>query len=166
MNKQALTTLIQHNFWANDRILAACDALTLEQFVGDVTPDPGWGTLRGILVHALDTEYGWRAVVTAHDEDIIMEAEDFADVAALRDRWTAEKMAWLAFIGQLTDAQLLGGYGDAPQDSPAIWQTIMHVLLHSTQHRSEAATFLTGYGHSPGEIDFGQFLKAQADASQ
>ena len=39
-----------------------------------------------------------------------------------------------------------------------IWQTILHVVAHGIQHRSEAAAILTGYGHSPGEMDFDLFL--------
>jgi uncharacterized damage-inducible protein DinB len=35
----------------------------------------------------------------------------------------------------------------------------MHVIMHGIQHRSEAAFILTGYGHSPGELDFGVFMQ-------
>jgi uncharacterized damage-inducible protein DinB len=34
----------------------------------------------------------------------------------------------------------------------------MHVINDLTYHRSEAATMLTGYGYSPGELDFDQFV--------
>jgi uncharacterized damage-inducible protein DinB len=38
------------------------------------------------------------------------------------------------------------------------WQMLQHLLLHSMQHRSEAALMLTDYGHSPGDIDFLFFI--------
>jgi uncharacterized damage-inducible protein DinB len=39
-----------------------------------------------------------------------------------------------------------------------VWQVIFHVVNHGTQHRGEAAAILTGYNHSPGELDFDTFL--------
>lgn len=34
------------------------------------------------------------------------------------------------------------------------WHMLSHLLMHSMQHRSEAAVLLTQYGRSPGDIDF------------
>ena len=155
MNKNDISTLIRFNFWANERILAACEHLSSDEFTRNVTPDPGWGSLRGILVHTLDTEYGWRTSLQDL-EDIIMDESDFADVAALKARWAVEKAAWLAYVDTLTDESLQHSYGDEGQ---IVWQIIMHVVAHSIQHRSEAAFILTGYGHSPGELDFAIFLR-------
>jgi uncharacterized damage-inducible protein DinB len=58
----------------------------------------------------------------------------------------------------LSEDSLNKGYGNDPTTSPKVWQTIVHVVNHGTQHRSEAAAILTGYGQSPGELDFDTFL--------
>lgn len=86
MNKSDIASLIHFNFWANDRILRSCERISVNEFTHRHTPDPGWGSLRSILVHTLDTEYGWRSVLQGLDEDHILEADDFADVPALRNR--------------------------------------------------------------------------------
>lgn len=160
MNKQDITTMIEFNLWANGRLLAACEALTPAEFTAEVTPDPGWGSLRGILVHTLDTEYGWRSALQAQD-DIILNASDFPDIATLKARWDLERDAWLSYMNELTDDVLNQGYGQDPTSGPKVWQTIMHVVLHSMQHRSEAAAFLTGLGYSPGELDLAVFMQTQ-----
>ena len=158
MNKDDISTFIRFNFWANGRILTTCQNLTTEQFTRKLDPNPGWGSLRGILAHTLDTEYGWRTALQDL-EDNIMQETDFADVAALQARWQVEKEAWFAYEAVLTHEILNQGYGDDPKSNPKVWQTIMHVVSHSIQHRAEAAYILTGYGYSPGELDFAIFMK-------
>ena len=39
------------------------------------------------------------------------------------------------------------------------WHLMAHVVIHGTQHRSEAAILLTSAGHSPGELDLIGFLR-------
>ena len=163
VNKSDIATLIHFNFWANDRILAACERISTDEFTRLYAPDPGWGSLRGILVHTLDTECGWRSVLQAVEEDQILEASDFADVAALKTRWNIECAAWLDFVDRLSDESINLRYGDNPHNGPTVWQTILHVVTHGIQHRGEAAVILTGYGQSPGELDFDLFLKEKPE---
>ncbi len=163
MNKGDIVTLVHFNFWANERILSTCERISTDEFTRPHTPDPGWGSLRGILVHALDTEYGWRSVLQALDADNILEANDFDDVAALKSRWDAERAAWFDYLASLSDESLNLGCGDDPQNSSKVWQTILHVVIHGIQHRSEAAALLTEYGQSPGELDFDLFLKEKPE---
>lgn len=164
MNKNDISTLIRFNFWANSRLLAACEHLTPDEFTREVTPDPGWGSLRGVLVHTLDTEYGWRSILQAQETNTILEASDFADVAALKARWDIERAAWLDYVTSLRGESVNQGYGGDSQNGPKVWQTIMHVVIHGIQHRGEAAFILTGYGHSPGELDFDVFLQENPES--
>lgn len=159
MNIQNITILVNFNFWANDRILAACQKLTTDEFTRAVSPDPGWGSLRGILVHTLDAEYGWRLILQGQEANNILEASDFETVAVLKTRWDIEKNAWVDYVNSLSTERLNRGYGENSQPGPNVWQTMLHVIFHGTQHRSEAAAILTGYGHSPGDLDFDIFLQ-------
>ena len=159
MNKDDISALVRFNFWADDQILSACERVSIDEFTRPHSPDPGWGSLRGILVHALDTEYGWRSALQSLDDDHILDEHDFADVASLKVRWDEERRAWLDYVDTLTDDTLGDAYNDDNQDSPKVWQIVVHVVSHGIQHRSEAATILTGYGHAPGELDFLVFLK-------
>ncbi len=159
MNKNDISTLVRFSFWANGRLLAACEHLTPDEFTGEVTPNPGWGSLRGVLVHTLDTEYGWRSTLQGQETSPILEASDFADVASLKARWELESAAWLDFVATLSDESLNQGYREETLDGPRVWQTITHVIIHGIQHRAEAAFILTGRGYSPGELDFAVFLR-------
>lgn len=100
MNKSDVAWFIHFNFWADKRILAACERVRPTEFTLLHAPDPGWGSLRSILVHTLDAEYGWRCVMQALDEDQILEADDFADVAALKARWDSGPRHLVPVLGR------------------------------------------------------------------
>lgn len=158
MHKSDIETLVAYTFWANRRVLDACERVTLEQFVQPVTPDPGWHTLRGTLVHALDTAYGWRTALQHIEDTGVIDEAQFADAASLKQRWAAEEDAWGAYLSQLTDDALNAVWWTYETSSRTRWQTIVHVVNDLTHHRSEAAAMLTGFGQSPGELDFDQFV--------
>jgi uncharacterized damage-inducible protein DinB len=158
MQHTAIKQLIAYTFWADLRILHTCTQITPEQFVRPVSPDPGWHSLRGTLVHALDTAYGWRmALAGTSNTEVIAEA-NFADVISLTNRWQYEQTAWMTYLAGLTDADLHAVWWQHERSQRTRWQTIMHVVNDLTYHRSEAAAMLTGYGQSPGELDFDQFV--------
>lgn len=158
MNKNDIITMLHFNYWANSQILAACEHISNEEFIRPVIPDPGWGSLRGILVHTLDTEFGWRSALQALDDGSVLDENDFADLKELRVRWDKERSSWLDYVDGLSDQTINSGNTKDAQNKLKIWQTIFHVCAHGIQHRSEAAAILTGFGHSPGEIDFDLFL--------
>ena len=154
-----LSTLIHFNTWANNQILTTCEQLTQEEFTQALTPNPGWGSIRGILVHMLDTEWGWRTQLQPDLEDIILKESDFPDMATVKARWEVEQKAWLELMEDFDSQKLQQTSGTDPENSMTVWQVMMHTLFHSMQHRSEVATFLTGFGHSPGELDLSTFLR-------
>jgi uncharacterized damage-inducible protein DinB len=158
MHKTDIETLIAYNFWADNEILAACEGISHADFTRQATPDPGWHSLRGTLVHLLDTEYGWRVALQNLPDSGVLREADFPDVASLRARWQAEEGAWLAYVASLDEAALNAVWRTEETIQRTRWQTILHVINDGTHHRSEAAAMLTGYGRSPGELDFEGYL--------
>jgi hypothetical protein len=45
-----------------------------------------------------------------------------------------------------------------------VWHILIDVVIHASQHRSEAAVLLTGYDQSPGDYDFTMFLNERNSA--
>ena len=158
MHKTAIEILVGYTFWADMRVLAACERLAAADFIRPVTPDPGWHSLRGTLVHALDTAYGWRAGLQEIEDSGIIDEAQFPDAASLKKRWAAEREAWLAYVSELTDEALNEIWFRHETSTRTRWQTILHVVNDLTHHRSEAAAMLTGFGQSPGELDFDQYV--------
>ena len=161
MHKTDIETLIAYNFWADNEILNACEHISTAEFTRQVTPDPGWHTLRGTLVHLLDTEYGWRVALQNLPDAGVMLETDFPNVVSLKARWQEEEAAWFSYIAKLDEAALNEVWREEENIQQTRWQTIMHVINDGTHHRSEAAAMLTGYGRSPGELDFAGYLVSE-----
>lgn len=152
--------LYDYNFWANRLLLAKSTEVTPEQFVAPTTHS--FGSLRGTLVHLLDSEHGWRKIFETGEITFDLNPEDFPTVEALRERWETEETAWRTYLSRLTDADMTSIVRytvKAGTRERVLWHCLFHVVNHGMQHRSEAAHMLTQYGHSPGDIDFTLFLR-------
>ncbi len=160
-----LSTLIDYNYWANERILLAADRVSEAQFLAPARFS--WGGLRGTLVHTLSAEWSWRLRWEGVSPTAPLDPADFSTVSAVRSRWRAEQAALREFAGKLTEPALAqtvkyrrmsGGASAEP-----LWQLMIHLVNHGTQHRAEAAALLTEYGHSPGDLDFVVFVRERQE---
>ena len=161
MNMQDVRDLYDYNYWANRRILRMAEQVTSEQFIAPSSHS--YGSLQGTLVHTLGAEWSWRLLLEGQGVQPELQAADFPTVAAVQQRWQEEERAMRGYLGGLRDEDLTGivSYrGDTGiLRERLVWHCLFHfhVVNHGMQHRSEAA-LLTGYGQSPGEIDFTVFL--------
>jgi len=156
MKIQDVHLIFDYNYWANKRIIYAAEKVSQEQFVASA--DFPHASLRGTLLHTLDAEYGWRMLCEHGLETEDLQESEFPTVSSLQNRWHEEETAMRAYLATLKDDILSGVIR---YTTPAgikrervLWHCLYHVVNHGTQHRSEAAALLTGFNHSPGDIDF------------
>lgn len=162
MNADSLKLMVEYDIWANSRILDAAERITPEQL--RAPNELGWNSLFGALVHILDAEYYWRSFLAENVETDWIVEDDFADLAALRKRWALENDGLRHYIASLTDAIIAAPFvyeRDGETRQRPLWHFLVHVYTHSTQHRSECAALLTGFGASPGDLDFTVFLSSR-----
>ena len=159
VNRQDIALLFRYNDWANDRILDTAEQLSTAQLTA--SNDLGWGSLRGALVHLMDAEYVWRNLLKTGEHVEWLQPEDFADVASIRARWLEERAAFWRYFESLSDEDLSGviSYQGDETRRRVLWHCLAHVVNHGTQHRAECAALLTGFGFSPGDLDFTVFLR-------
>ena len=155
MNKQDMLFLYKYNQWSTAKILGAATGLTQDQFLAPA--DFPHGGLRGTLVHALFAEWIWRNRWEGTSPTHRLKPEDFPTFESLHARWLEEEKLLLAFVENLTDEKLQSSFNylstEGKPNTRILWQAMAHMVNHSTQHKTEAAAILTGFGHSPGDID-------------
>jgi uncharacterized damage-inducible protein DinB len=157
--------MYDYNYWANRLIVTTCEKISAEQYVAPTSHS--WGSLRGTLVHTLDSECGWRKLCQSGDLtfDDLTEAQ-LPTLEALRQRWDEEEQAMRDYLNSLTDEDMTSivryTIPEGIVRERVLWHCLYHVVNHGMQHRSESAAMLTDYGQSPGGLDFTLFLNERA----
>lgn len=160
--REMLIKEFAYNHWANGRILDQAEKVTPEQWALKV--DPEGRSLGELLYHLFSIERVWR-LLSAHGlirEGEIPGMDQLADVAALRAFSDTEAQYMEVLLRDWSvdsfSEEVLVTRWDGRTYPLVRWHMLHHLLLHSMQHRSEAAVLLTQYGRSPGDIDFLFFL--------
>lgn len=157
MQADEIRFLFAYDRWATRRVLAQLDGLD----------DAVWGRthvvdergLGGILVHHLGASQRWRIgfETQGEEEGPEPELEPLPGIAQLRERWETEWAAADAWLPTLTDEFVSLAFEGVP-----VWQMLVHVVNHGTQHRAEAAALLTAEGRSPGQLDLIDYAEERA----
>ena len=158
---EAVKRLYEYHAEVTERVLRSAGTLTAEQFTATVVP--GQPALRDTLVHICATQLihlSWWDGSLSGEESFARQfpLKDYPDIQAVREMWEGVLRDTRSLIGSLTgDADMERVYSRARRDGRVqqrqLWQMMLHVLNHGTQHRSEAALMLTALGHSPGDLD-------------
>jgi uncharacterized damage-inducible protein DinB len=160
MKPDEITTLFEYGWWARDRLLATADGMSEEEFARE--NGFTYKSLRGILVHAMEAESFWRGRFTGERDIAKIGDDELRSVAELTERWAEEESRLRGFLNTLTDEVVNGEFvirrRSGEERKQPLWQLLVHVVNHGTQHRSEAAEALTMVGRSPGDLDFAAFL--------
>jgi uncharacterized damage-inducible protein DinB len=166
MNSADIGLLFDHLYWVRDRLLRAAAEPGVQ--MTDPSP-PTIRDLRRTLVHELDVEWSWRVRLAGPDPALFSTAEgelepaDFPDVAAIADRWATDEAEMRAWLASLDESALNGPCHAERSGSHPLWFHLQHIYTHALQQFSDAAVLLTRAGHSPGEIDFLDFVETRLD---
>ena len=151
MTLEDLRTLVDYHYWARDRLLAAVEALSPEQFTRDL--GSSFRSVRDTLVHLVGAEWAWLSRWKGQSPTSLLSAEPFPDLASVRRKWGEVEQDLRGFVagwkeedvGRVYEYKLLSGQ---PGASP-FWQMLQHVVNHGSYHRGQVVTMLRQLGAAP-----------------
>jgi uncharacterized damage-inducible protein DinB len=155
MNPDEIRFLFGYDRYATERVLAV-----LEGIDPNVWGEPnvvGERGLGAILVHHLGSSQRWRHGFQQTGEEPEPELEPLLTVDELRERWAIEWEAVDVWLSALT-----AGFLAHLDEGIPVWQLLVHMVNHGTQHRAEAAALLSAQERSPGDLDLFDWAEAQA----
>lgn len=155
-----LRELFDYNYWARDRQLEACAALTEEQFLRPM--GNSFSSVRDTLAHLVAVEWVWlerwlgRSPTRLDSGEYA--AERFPTLDAIRDRWATVEGNMRSHLSGLEDSALERplSYTNFKGErwTYPLWQTLLHVVNHQTYHRGQITTLLRQLGVAAPAVDF------------
>ena len=156
MDAESLLALVRYHAWANDRILTVAAGLSEEELRREAVLDRGsaFETIR----HLVDVDWSWRQFCLGNDiGDTYVWDHGFTlyNLPAIHAFCLEEDGRLRSYVESLDESALNEPMvmSEDPDDLIPRWLILAHVVNHETQHRSELAHYLTGCGHSPGDLD-------------
>ena len=146
--KDDLFRLLRYTVWANHRIMRSAATLAVDDFKRDL--GGSHGGVRGTLAHRLWAELVWLERWKGLPTPPRIDESEFADIVALRDRWTVieeHREAWFAGLGPDEPASVIrftttdGGHCERHPR-----QLVQHTANHSPNHRGQLTIFLRQIG--------------------
>jgi uncharacterized damage-inducible protein DinB len=147
-----LDRLLGHDQWATDQLLDLSRSLTDAQL--DQPFDVGHRTLRATFEHIIINIAFWTALMTERPLDT---QENDCSLAGLIERHERYDATFAILSRQLRDEQRLDDtFVDHYAVRKSFGGTILHVVLHNAEHRSEVLHILERLGlPGPIEVDHG-----------
>ncbi len=162
MNLADLQTLLDYHYWARDRMLAALEPLTPEQYTTGL--GSSFPSLRDTAVHILSAERIWLSRWQGNSPGAHTAPADVPDVATLRAAWADTEAGvhrFLAALGEdgihrrITYANFAGVTGDQ-----RFSEMLQHVVNHASYHRGQVTTMLRQLGAAPSnQVDLIAFYR-------
>lgn len=160
MNAQHFRRLFAYNQWAHARVWECVLALSDEQFKRP--SDYSVGSVHQQIVHTLEAEWLWFNRVRGTSSPALAPAETYPTLPEIRARWDDILAAWATYADALTDDALLGTISfialkDKQTHTMPLWEGLMQILNHSTDHRAQTLALIHRVGGKTLEQDFAFF---------
>ena len=155
MDAAGLRELYDHHAWAMERLLERALEVSPER-AAEVPRTDGL-SLRDTLAHIVSAEGNWLTRFQRRERYGSFRPDTVAGVAT---GWIALQAEFRVFLAGLETADLDRAIvrDTHSRDRGTLGAGITHVIMHGAQHTAEAAELLTRLGHSPGQLDFMEFL--------
>ncbi len=162
MQIDQIRELYDYNNWAGERLWKAVESLSADQLHVDI--HNGIGSIFTTLVHLASASWIWRTRWEGGMPTRFLSTEDFTTLQSVRTRWQEEEAQMQRYLATVSDEDLTKDVRYIRPANPdrvytiAIWKSMLHLINHQTQHRSEIAIQLTALDHSPGELCMTNFF--------
>ncbi len=154
MNAEAFRYFFEYHFSENRKLWDMyVTQLTQELFSQDIPYSHG--SVRNQLVHIMNTDTTWFNELRGMLSFELPEPSEFTDRSLLRTNWDNVERDMRAYMAILQDETLFTRPILFEEDKNLIvWQVLLHVVNHATDHRAQLLRDLHDLGLKTGPQDF------------
>ena len=148
MKADGFRQLYDYHFTVNRRIWDKCVmSLSDEQFYRELPYSIG--SIHNQTVHMMSIDERWFSGLRGVALPDFLKPADYPDRAAVRWYWDEVEGQMRDYLATLTDEQLF-----APLNDLQVWQVLIHVANHATDHRAQVLAMLNTMGVKTFPQDF------------
>ena len=154
MNANAFRYLYDYHFSENRKIWDSyIISLSYERFTQSVSYSHG--SVRNQIVHVMNTDDAWFIGLRGVEFTEPFEPSNFDDRRNIRAHWDEVEHNMREYLGKLQDDMLLKKpFAEGEDKDLILWQVLLHVVNHATDHRAQTLRLLNDLGVNTGPQDF------------
>lgn len=145
MNANAFRHFCEYHFTENRNLWdSAIRSLSYEQFKQDV--DYSHGSLRDQIVHIISVDDTWFSGLRGVPIPPPLNPADFPDQESIRAYWDRVEKDMRGYLAELRDDMLSDQPLEGEDEDLIVWQVLLHVVNHGTDHRAQILKLLNDLG--------------------
>jgi uncharacterized damage-inducible protein DinB len=145
MNANAFRHFYDYHFAENRKIWDRYVApLSYEQFTQVV--DYSHGSVRNQIVHIMSTDDTWFSGLRGVEFPEPFNPADFDDRKTIRAHWDKVEQTMRDYLANLRDEMLSDKPLEGEDKDLMLWQVLLHVANHGTDHRAQLLRLLNDLG--------------------
>ena len=107
------------------------------------------------ILHVMSADNTWFCEMRGLDIQKPFALEDFDDRQSIRTRWDAVEQEMRDYLAGLKDETLLTKpFPPGEDENLTVWQVLLHVANHGTDHRAQLLRFLNDLGMKTTSQDY------------
>ena len=164
MDLETIQQLFAYNAWANQRTVAGCESISNEQFLRQV--GGSFGSVRNTMAHIMDVEWLYHERWQGRAPSSFPKAENYSNLSDIKARWKSIDADVNRYVGSLSAHGLTrvlefrNAKGTLLRHS--LWETMQHLVNHSTYHRGQVTTLLRQLGGTAQASDMIYFFRERS----
>jgi uncharacterized damage-inducible protein DinB len=154
MNADSFRHFYNYHFTENRKLWDTyITSLSDEQFI----QNPGYshGSIRNQIVHLIGVDEAWFSDLGAVEITEPLDPARKDDRTAIRAYWDKVEQDMRAYLAKLRDEQLFEKpFAEGEDKDLILWQVLLHVANHGTDHRAQILRLLNDLGVKTGYQDY------------
>jgi uncharacterized damage-inducible protein DinB len=154
MNANAFRHFYDYHFTENRKIWDTyVTSLSHEQFTQEV--DYSHGSVRDQIVHLMSVDDTWFSGLRGVEIPAPLEPAHFEDRQIVRAHWDNVERQMRDYLAELRDDRLFERpFGDGEDKDLILWQVLLHVVNHGTDHRAQLLRLINDLGVKTTSQDY------------
>ncbi len=157
MNADDFRSFYDYHFSENRKLWDShIERLSQEQFTQPIAYS--LGSVRNQIVHMMEVDQAWFSGLRGIREPQFLNPEDSTDRDVIRAYGDTVERTMRDYLATLRDDMLAGKPLEGEDENLILWQVLLHVANHATDHRAQILRAIHDFGIKTGRQDYVFYL--------